>query len=270
MPSLRVSAMLRSVPPPGARRRPEHEAPPLPGGPTRAIAVLDRLRDMVLRGELPPGARLLEVPTAVRLGVSRTPVRIALTMLEAEGLLDYRPQVGFTVVPDLRDALREAAEAAAALEADAARAAAAAVGLDGYGRIAVRAGGAEAVAAERDGSAAWRRRWAAADAAFHEAVLAAGAGAWRARLAGRLRRLRPAEPADVAAAAAAHLAIAAALAAGDGDAAWRLMHDHVLAEAEPPPPAPPPPAPTRHAGRRTGIGGSARRHRSARGAADGR
>ncbi|HKU47536.1 MAG TPA: GntR family transcriptional regulator, partial [Burkholderiales bacterium] len=40
-----------------------------------------RLREMILRGELPPGERLGEVALAERLGVSRTPIRQALPAL---------------------------------------------------------------------------------------------------------------------------------------------------------------------------------------------
>lgn len=46
-----------------------------------------QLRDLILKGEFPPGARLAEIPLAERLGASRTPVRLALATLEREGLV---------------------------------------------------------------------------------------------------------------------------------------------------------------------------------------
>lgn len=55
------------------------------------------LRDMVLDGVYAPGARLTELDLSKRLGVSRTPVRNALSMLTAEGLLTHAPHSGFTV-----------------------------------------------------------------------------------------------------------------------------------------------------------------------------
>lgn len=60
-------------------------------------AVFETLRDMIVSFELPPGERLVEADLATRLGVSKTPVREALFMLEAEGLVDVAPYRGATV-----------------------------------------------------------------------------------------------------------------------------------------------------------------------------
>ncbi|WIX77770.1 GntR family transcriptional regulator [Amycolatopsis carbonis] len=58
---------------------------------------MDALRELILKGEFPAGARLGEVELAVRLGVSRTPVREALTRLAAEGLVEIVPNRGARV-----------------------------------------------------------------------------------------------------------------------------------------------------------------------------
>ncbi|GGK31886.1 GntR family transcriptional regulator [Salinarimonas ramus] len=50
-------------------------------------ATHERLRAMILSGELPAGTRLQEKPLAERLGVSRTPVREAIARLSSEGLV---------------------------------------------------------------------------------------------------------------------------------------------------------------------------------------
>lgn len=55
------------------------------------------LREMVLGGSFPPGERLFEVPLAVQLNLSRTPVRAALSQLEQEGLLERAQGGGFVV-----------------------------------------------------------------------------------------------------------------------------------------------------------------------------
>lgn len=59
--------------------------------------VVSQLRDMVLSGELVAGERIIEVQVAERLGVSRTPVRLALAELETEGLLERITSRGFRV-----------------------------------------------------------------------------------------------------------------------------------------------------------------------------
>jgi DNA-binding GntR family transcriptional regulator len=60
-------------------------------------AVYDRLRDMIITFELPPGARLVETEVASRFGVSKTPVREALLLLESDRLVDVAPYRGATV-----------------------------------------------------------------------------------------------------------------------------------------------------------------------------
>lgn len=52
---------------------------------------------MILEGEYAPGGRLVEEQLAERLGISRTPIRQALTILEAEGLVEISPNRGATV-----------------------------------------------------------------------------------------------------------------------------------------------------------------------------
>ena len=64
---------------------------------TAAERAHDELRLRILDGRLPPGHRLKEAELAAELGLSRTPVRDALSRLTVEGLLDFRPNVGATV-----------------------------------------------------------------------------------------------------------------------------------------------------------------------------
>lgn len=67
-----------------------------PGG-TQAVKAQLRLREMILAGELPGGARIAELALVERLGVSRTPIRAALMRLEQEGLLEALPNGGYAV-----------------------------------------------------------------------------------------------------------------------------------------------------------------------------
>jgi len=73
---------------------------------TRALSVADTLRDRIVDGAIAPGSHLMEVPLAQELGVSRTPVRDALSRLADEGLLVYQPNRGFLVRRfDVKDAM---------------------------------------------------------------------------------------------------------------------------------------------------------------------
>jgi len=64
---------------------------------------------MLLRGDFQPGERLSELPLVARLGVSRTPIRLALDRLANEGLLETWPTGGFVVraftLTDVHDAI---------------------------------------------------------------------------------------------------------------------------------------------------------------------
>jgi GntR family transcriptional regulator, vanillate catabolism transcriptional regulator len=91
---------------------------------THAQRALIALRKRILGGELPGGTRLFEVALAEELGISRTPVRAALSRLAEEALLDRAPGGGFVVrsfaVADVVDTI----EVRGVLEGTAARLAA--------------------------------------------------------------------------------------------------------------------------------------------------
>jgi len=71
---------------------------------------------MILRGEFRPGARLGEVELAERLGVSRTPVREALTRLAVEGLVEIAPNRGARVASWTLEELKGVFDLRTALE----------------------------------------------------------------------------------------------------------------------------------------------------------
>jgi GntR family transcriptional regulator of vanillate catabolism len=56
-----------------------------------------QLRELIMAGTFAPGERIAEIPIAKRFGVSRTPVRLALSVLEKEGLVVGRPRRGYVV-----------------------------------------------------------------------------------------------------------------------------------------------------------------------------
>jgi DNA-binding GntR family transcriptional regulator len=65
---------------------------PRSAGDHAAVAVHAHLRSLILGGVIPPGAQLNQVELAPLLGVSRTPLREAIRMLQEEGLVDAQPQ----------------------------------------------------------------------------------------------------------------------------------------------------------------------------------
>jgi DNA-binding GntR family transcriptional regulator len=84
---------------------------------TVAGQVAARLRAEIVAGDREPGSKLRQVQIAERYGVSTTPVREALAMLQREGLVRLHPQRGAVVfLPSVED-LREHYEIRAALEA---------------------------------------------------------------------------------------------------------------------------------------------------------
>ena len=78
--------------------------------------VFNTLRQAILKGELEPGERLMEIQLAERLGVSRTPIREAIRKLELEGLVLMIPRKGAEVAKISARSLREVLEVRRALE----------------------------------------------------------------------------------------------------------------------------------------------------------
>lgn len=76
--------------------------------PLREI-VYEELRDLILKGEIKPGTRMMEIELAEDMGVSRTPIREAIRKLEKEGLVTIEPRRGAYVsdvsVKDMVDIL---------------------------------------------------------------------------------------------------------------------------------------------------------------------
>ena len=72
--------------------------------------VFQTLREAILKGDLKPGERLMELQLASKLGVSRTPIREAIRMLELEGLAVTMPRKGAEVArmteKDMEDVLQ--------------------------------------------------------------------------------------------------------------------------------------------------------------------
>jgi DNA-binding GntR family transcriptional regulator len=129
------------------------------------IQVRDELRERIATGELAPGVRLIERDLATQLGVSRVPVREAIRMLEAEGLVRTVPRKGVVVDTMSRRDVEELFDVREALEVMGCRRAAERGSEEGFHELEDLL--AEARTAITVGDAV---RIAKANAAFHEQI----------------------------------------------------------------------------------------------------
>jgi GntR family transcriptional regulator of vanillate catabolism len=93
-------------------------------GRSQTVKAQLRLRELIVGGELKPGQRVAELALVERLGVSRTPIRMALVRLQGEGLVEALPGGGFVVQDFSEEDIHDAIELRGTLEGLAARLAA--------------------------------------------------------------------------------------------------------------------------------------------------
>ncbi|MCF8553364.1 MAG: GntR family transcriptional regulator [Candidatus Nanopelagicales bacterium] len=128
---------------------------------------LTRLRDEIIQGKMRPNERLIAADLAERLNTSRTPIREALQLLEAEQLV-VAAKRGYVVREHTKEEIVEIYEVRAALEGMAARLAAQKTGTSAYREI-------EAIGAHRDSLITSNDRKLIVDLndEFHAAIFAA-------------------------------------------------------------------------------------------------
>lgn len=129
------------------------------------LQVHDELRERIVTGELAPGVRLIERDLATQLGVSRVPVREAIRMLEAEGLLRTVPRKGVVVDTLSRQDVEELFDVRAALEVLGCRRAAECGTEEGFLKLEYLLSEARTAIKVAD-----RIQIAQANAAFHEQI----------------------------------------------------------------------------------------------------
>lgn len=141
---------------------------------TRAETVTKQLRAAILDGGYAPGARLNEMALAEAMAVSRTPIRAALSVLFAEGLLDYEPNCGYVVRRISLDDAAHIYTVRASLEGLAARLAAE-IGLGDSERARFQAtlDEMEHLVSGQAWEAEQQERWGALNIAFHGMICAA-------------------------------------------------------------------------------------------------
>lgn len=214
-----------------------------PGRGGTTSRVVEALREAIVSLELSPGTQLDKAALCARLGVSRFPVSEALSRLQAEGLVEIRPQAG-TIVSRIRIAdVRENLFLRRALEAEAVRALARSRPPEVIDALERNLRYQKAAAAAGD-----RKGFHVLDLEFHDIIFTAlgfervKAMVESARLGlDRIRRLLATKRRHTLT-YEEHEAVATALAAGDGEAAAQAMVAHLdavmvellaLAEAQP-------------------------------------
>jgi DNA-binding GntR family transcriptional regulator len=212
----------------GARKLTTATAAPEVNGPSRLTAY-DRIKEAVLSGALRPMERITEAQVAKRLGLSRTPVREAFRLLEAEGLIVVVPQRGsFVSQPSIED-IMEIYQIRIPLECMAARVAATRLEEGQLERL------ESLVATEMQGRRARRPDESlAASAEFHEILVACARNkrltVLLKQLQGQVHRVRvlwPSTRARLDETWKEHADLLTVLKAHDADAAERLMREHM-------------------------------------------
>jgi DNA-binding GntR family transcriptional regulator len=188
-----------------------------------------RLREAILAGQFFPNERLVEEDLVRRFGGTRASVRLALAVLEQQGLVVRERNRGARVRLVTEPEAVEIIEVRAMLESLAARHAA--LRATKADLAALRAHLSEMETLARAGELVG---YSEANARFHDAIARIGAHAAAERLLVGLNaqtvvfQFRPlAEPGRVAEVDAEHRALVAAIASGDPDAAERAMRGHV-------------------------------------------
>jgi DNA-binding GntR family transcriptional regulator len=196
---------------------------------SQGLDAYHRLVAEIRAGSLGPGARLLETELADRLGISRTPVREALRMLEGDGLVVHQPRVGATIRRLDPSEITELYEMRGVLEGTAARLAARAASEVELAEL-------EAINTEMDAALAEPARLSALNAQFHAALINAARNRYLARsVAGLQKTLLILGPSTMGAeprparAVAEHAAILTAIRARDGAEAEAAMRAHIAA-----------------------------------------
>jgi DNA-binding GntR family transcriptional regulator len=196
--------------------------------------VAAQLRDRIFTGELTPGTFLDEARLAEQLSISRTPLREALKVLSAEGLVRHEPRRGCFVNEVTEQDLDEIFPVIALLEGRCAR------------EAALNATDADLHELEilhdklsRHAKAKRITDYYAANYSIHEAIITLARNRWLAQVIGDLRKILKLSrlqqlhaPGRLDQSLSEHLAVFAALKARDPEGAEAAMRTHLTRQRE--------------------------------------
>lgn len=191
----------------------------------------DDIREAILTAALRPGERIKERDVAAQMGISTTPVKEALRRLEQDGLVVSQPRRGAVVGPLVLTPPEEILQIRADLEGYAARLAAEKMSPGQKALLADEMAELEVLATD---SADDRAIVAEATNAWHHAIRRGADNVFLERFLNTLapfdRTIRlksTVDPVEWAVDRDEHRLILAAIRAGDGETAERVMHDHI-------------------------------------------
>lgn len=188
--------------------------------------VAEQLRQRIFNRELAPGGWIDELKIAGELGISRTPLREALKVLAAEGLVTMKLRRGAYVTETSDKDLHDVYHLLGLLEGDAAAAVAS-------GATPAQLAQLQALHAELEAASGERERFFALNERFHMLLLELADNRWRSQMVADLRKLMKLnrhnsllKQGRIADSLAEHRAILAALLARDPGCALRAMRAH--------------------------------------------
>jgi DNA-binding GntR family transcriptional regulator len=202
--------------------------------PSRALyeQVAEGLRSRILSHSLAPGSWIDEQKLTAELGISRTPLREALKVLAAEGLVTMKLRRGAYVTEVSERDLSEVFHLMALLESDAAATVATQASEAGLAEL-------QALHAELERDVGDRSAFFAANERFHMRLLELADNRWRIQLVADLRKVMKLHrhhslfrEGRLEASLEEHRALLAALLARDAAQAQALMHAHIAAGRE--------------------------------------
>lgn len=208
-------------------------SPKLPAKPRGSTVrhIETTLMDEIAAGALSPGERLDEVRLTERFGVSRTPIREALSRLVAQGILIPGEKRGVRVAEYTREELAQVFEAMHEIEAACARVAAQRLTL--LARAEIEGAQARCVAAAAKGD---RAAYLQANETLHQAIYSATGNPYLTQIASEFRRRtgpfrakKFATAADLVASAHSHEELIALIFSKDSTAASDGMRAHMTA-----------------------------------------
>lgn len=199
-----------------------------------AQLIQQEIERQIVSGALQPGERLNELDIARGLGVSRAPVREGLRTLEEAGLVVIRKNYGVYVRTVSIDEVREIYHLRSYIDAGVARDLALRATADGLVELRQRVARMEGALAAGNATA-----YHELNVAFHERMVEMTGNRksletyrWLLNQLVLYRRHSLGQPNAMQTSAAQHRGILAAIEAGDGDAAGRLMQEHITTSNE--------------------------------------